>query len=105
LFPLSLRRTPAVRPFTFSASARPPQAELISAVGTIRFASLSPSRPDRPPPLGRPELIGKPCFPTDVRPSSSELPARISPSFLHQIDRVRHQRSGRPAAGTFERSN
>ncbi|BBN69642.1 hypothetical protein Prudu_1072S000800, partial [Prunus dulcis] len=81
-------RTSPVRPFTFSATARPPQAELISAVGTIGSASLSPSKPDRPPPLGRPELTGKPCFPTDVRPNPPELPARISPSFLHQIDRA-----------------
>ncbi|BBH02376.1 hypothetical protein Prudu_012916, partial [Prunus dulcis] len=64
---------------------------LISAVGTIESASVSPSRPDRPPPRGRPELAGKPCFPTEVSPKPSELPARNSPSFLHQIDRVRHR--------------
>ncbi|BBN69397.1 hypothetical protein Prudu_923S000200, partial [Prunus dulcis] len=39
-----------VRPFDFQATARPPQAEPISAVGTIGSASVSPSRPDRPPP-------------------------------------------------------
>ncbi|BBG96844.1 hypothetical protein Prudu_005781 [Prunus dulcis] len=31
-------------------------AELISAVGTVGSTSLLPSRPDRPPPLGRPKL-------------------------------------------------
>ncbi|BBG92772.1 hypothetical protein Prudu_000599, partial [Prunus dulcis] len=43
----------AVRPFAFSATARPPQAEPISAVGTIGSASVSPSQPDQPPPQGR----------------------------------------------------
>ncbi|BBG96271.1 hypothetical protein Prudu_005026, partial [Prunus dulcis] len=80
------------------SDARPPQVEPISGKGTVGSASLSPSKPDRPPPLGCPELIEKPCFPTEVRPSPPDFPARISPSFLHQIDRVRHQRSGRPAA-------
>ncbi|BBG97445.1 hypothetical protein Prudu_006579, partial [Prunus dulcis] len=84
LLPLDL----AVRPFAFSATARPPQAELISAVGTIGSVCLSPSRPDQPPPVGRPELIGKPCFPTEVRPKPPELPTQNSPSFLHQIDRA-----------------
>ncbi|BBH02314.1 hypothetical protein Prudu_012845 [Prunus dulcis] len=63
---LSFRANWAVRPFAFSATARPPQAEPISAVGTIGSASVSPSRPDRPQPRGRPELAGKPCFPTEV---------------------------------------
>ncbi|BBH05004.1 hypothetical protein Prudu_016276, partial [Prunus dulcis] len=85
---LSSRANWAVRPFAFSATARPPQAKLISAVGTIGSASVSPSRPDRPPTRGRPELAGKPCFPTEVRPKPSELPARNCPSFLHQIDRA-----------------
>ncbi|BBG93491.1 hypothetical protein Prudu_001519, partial [Prunus dulcis] len=48
------------------ATARPPQAEPIFTVGTYGSASVSPSRPDRPPPRGRPELVGKPCFPTEV---------------------------------------
>ncbi|BBG96848.1 hypothetical protein Prudu_005785, partial [Prunus dulcis] len=87
------------RLFDFQATARPPQAEPIHSKGTVGSASLSPSKPDRPPPLGRPELIGKLCFPTEVRPSPPDFPARISLLFLHQIDRVRHQRSGRPAAG------
>ncbi|BBH08933.1 hypothetical protein Prudu_021287, partial [Prunus dulcis] len=39
-----------VRPFDFQETARPPQAEPISAVGTIGSASVSPSRPNRPPP-------------------------------------------------------
>ncbi|BBG99383.1 hypothetical protein Prudu_009054, partial [Prunus dulcis] len=71
---------------------------------TIGSTSVSPSRPDRPPPRGRPELAGKPCFPTEVRPKPSELPARNSPSFLHQIDRVRHQEPDRIAKETFEGS-
>ncbi|BBN67854.1 hypothetical protein Prudu_208S000500, partial [Prunus dulcis] len=37
---------------------------------------------------GRPELAGKPCFPTEVPANPPELPARNSPSFLHQIDRA-----------------
>ncbi|BBN68980.1 hypothetical protein Prudu_671S000100, partial [Prunus dulcis] len=55
----------AVRRFDFQATARPPQAEPISGKGTVGSAFLSPSRPDQPPPVGRPELIGKPCFPTE----------------------------------------
>ncbi|BBN67947.1 hypothetical protein Prudu_232S000500, partial [Prunus dulcis] len=57
----------ALRPFSFQATARPLQAEPISAVGTYRSASVSPSQPDRPQPRGRPELAGKPCFPTEVK--------------------------------------
>ncbi|BBH02372.1 hypothetical protein Prudu_012912, partial [Prunus dulcis] len=86
------------------ATARPPQAEPIFAVGTIGFASVSPSRPDRPQPRGRPELAGKPCFLTEVRPKPPELPAQNSPSFLHQIDRVRHQEPDRIAKESFEGS-
>ncbi|BBH09541.1 hypothetical protein Prudu_022065, partial [Prunus dulcis] len=56
----------AVRRFDFQATARPPQAEPISGKGTVGSAFLSPSRPDQPPPVGRPELIGKPCFPTEA---------------------------------------
>ncbi|BBN68585.1 hypothetical protein Prudu_487S000100, partial [Prunus dulcis] len=63
--------------------------------GTYGSASVSPSRPDRPPPRGRPELAGKPCFPTEVPSKPPELPAQNSPSFLHQIDRVRHQEPDR----------
>ncbi|BBN68068.1 hypothetical protein Prudu_269S000100, partial [Prunus dulcis] len=55
----------AVRRFDFQATARPPQAEPISGKGTVGSAFLSPSRPDQPPPVGRPEFIGKPCFPTE----------------------------------------
>ncbi|BBH09545.1 hypothetical protein Prudu_022072, partial [Prunus dulcis] len=106
---LSLPLSPPARtgpcdPSPSSATARPPQAKLISSVGTIGSASVSPSRPDRPPPRGRPELAGKPCFPTEVRPKPSELLARNSPSFLHQIDRVRHQEPDRIAKETFEGS-
>ncbi|ONH94736.1 hypothetical protein PRUPE_7G026900 [Prunus persica] len=105
LSPLSLLpRDLAVRPFAFSATARPPHAELISAVGTIGSASLSPSKPDRPPPLGCSELIEKPCFSTEIRPKPPELAARFSPSIFHQIGRVRHQEPDRIAKETFEGS-
>ncbi|BBH07017.1 N-terminal nucleophile aminohydrolases superfamily protein, partial [Prunus dulcis] len=67
-------------------TARPPQAEPISAVGTYGSASVSPSQPDQSPPRGRPELAEKSCFPTEIRPKLPKLPARNSPSFLHQID-------------------
>ncbi|BBG96993.1 DNAse I-like superfamily protein, partial [Prunus dulcis] len=50
---------------------------------TIEFPTFS----NRPQPWGRPELAGKSCFPTEVRPKLPKLPARNSPSFLHQIDR------------------
>ncbi|BBG93477.1 hypothetical protein Prudu_001496, partial [Prunus dulcis] len=60
----------------------------ISAVGTYGSAFVSPSQPDRSQPRGRPELAGKPCFPTEVPAKPPELPARNSPSFLHQIDRA-----------------
>ncbi|BBG95660.1 hypothetical protein Prudu_004266, partial [Prunus dulcis] len=56
----------AVRRFDFQATARPPQAEPISGKGTVGSAFLSPSRPDQPTPVGRPELIGKPSFPTEA---------------------------------------
>ncbi|BBG96143.1 hypothetical protein Prudu_004864 [Prunus dulcis] len=61
-------------------------------------------RPDRPPPRGRPELAGKPCFPTEVPSKPPELLAQNSPSFLHQIDRVRHHEPDRIAKETFEGS-
>ncbi|BBN69827.1 hypothetical protein Prudu_1179S000200, partial [Prunus dulcis] len=48
----------------------------------------SPTVSNRSPLLGRPELAGKPCFPTEVPSKSPELPAQNSPSFLHQIDRA-----------------
>ncbi|BBN69987.1 hypothetical protein Prudu_1319S000100, partial [Prunus dulcis] len=56
--------------------------------GYHRSASVSPSQPDQPPPQGRPELAGKPCFPAEVPSKPPELPAQNSPSFLHQIDRA-----------------
>ncbi|BBG97901.1 hypothetical protein Prudu_007159, partial [Prunus dulcis] len=83
-----LRAIWVVRPFAFQGTARPPQAEPISAVGTYGSAFVSPSQPDRSQPRGRPELAGKPCFPTEVPAKPPELPARNSPSFLHQIDRA-----------------
>ncbi|BBG93769.1 hypothetical protein Prudu_001880, partial [Prunus dulcis] len=70
--------------------------------GYHRSASVSPSQPDQPPLRGRPELAGKSCFPAEVRPKLPKLPARNSPSFLHQIDRVRHQEPDRIAKETFE---
>ncbi|BBG96566.1 N-terminal nucleophile aminohydrolases superfamily protein, partial [Prunus dulcis] len=57
-------------------------------VGTYGSAFVSPSQPDRSQPRGRPELAGKPCFPAEVPAKPPELPARNSPSFLHQIDRA-----------------
>ncbi|BBH02499.1 hypothetical protein Prudu_013082, partial [Prunus dulcis] len=87
LLSLSFRAIWVLRPFAFQVTARPLQAEPISAMGTIGSASVSPSQPDQPPPRGRPELAGKSCFPTEVRPKLPKLPARNSPSFLHQIDR------------------
>ncbi|BBN70250.1 hypothetical protein Prudu_1450S000500, partial [Prunus dulcis] len=65
LLSLSFRAIWVVRPFAFQATARPPQAEPISAVGTIGSASVSPSQPDQPPPRGRPELAEKSYFPTE----------------------------------------
>ncbi|BBH02345.1 hypothetical protein Prudu_012883, partial [Prunus dulcis] len=88
LLSLSFARFGVVRPFAFQGTARPPQAEPISAVGTYGSAFVSPSQPDRSQPRGRPELAGKPCFPTEVPAKPPELPARNSPSFLHQIDRA-----------------
>ncbi|BBG93850.1 pyrimidine 2, partial [Prunus dulcis] len=75
-------------PVRLPGGARPPQAEPISAVGTYGSASVSPSQPDQSPPQGRPELAENRVFPTEVRSKLPELPARNSPSFLHQIDRV-----------------
>ncbi|BBN69425.1 hypothetical protein Prudu_938S000200, partial [Prunus dulcis] len=54
----------------------------------LRVRLRVPSQPDRSQPRGRPELAGKPCFPTEVPAKPPELPARNSPSFLHQIDRA-----------------
>ncbi|BBG93006.1 aldose 1-epimerase family protein, partial [Prunus dulcis] len=83
-----LRAIWVVRPFAFQGTARPPQAEPISAVSIYGSAFVSPSQPDRSQPRGHPELAGKPCFPTEVPAKPPELPARNSPSFLHQIDRA-----------------
>ena len=83
-----LRAIWVVRPFAFQGTVPPPQAEPISAVGTYGSAFVSPSQPDRPQPRGRPELAGKLCFPAEVPPKLPKLPARNSPSFLHQIDRA-----------------
>ncbi|KAI5342211.1 hypothetical protein L3X38_010086 [Prunus dulcis] len=77
----------------------PSGAEPISAVGTYGSAFVSPSQPDRPQPRGRPELAEKLCFPAEVPPKLPKLPARNSPSFLHQIDRVRHQEPDRILKG------
>ncbi|BBH02313.1 hypothetical protein Prudu_012844, partial [Prunus dulcis] len=77
------------------ATARPPQAEPISDEGTVGSASLSPTRPDRPLPRGRLELVGKSRFPTEVHRFQFKLPARFSRSILHQIDRAPEVRSTR----------
>ncbi|BBN69818.1 hypothetical protein Prudu_1169S005700 [Prunus dulcis] len=55
--------------------------------GGVGTAIESPTFSNRPQPWGRPELAGKSCFPTEVRSKLPKLPARSSPSFLHQIDR------------------
>ncbi|BBH00093.1 aldose 1-epimerase family protein, partial [Prunus dulcis] len=83
-----LRAIWVVQPFAFQGTARPLQAERISAVGTYGSAFVSSSQPDRSQPRGLPELAGKPSFPTEVPAKPPELPARNSPSFLHQIDRA-----------------
>ncbi|BBH02012.1 hypothetical protein Prudu_012449, partial [Prunus dulcis] len=94
LFPLSLLAShPAVRRSTSGDGPAPQRANLRR--GYHRVASVSPSKPDRSPPWGHPELAGKPCFPTEVPSKPPELPAQNSPSFLHQIDRVRHQEPDR----------
>ncbi|BBH08771.1 hypothetical protein Prudu_021053, partial [Prunus dulcis] len=72
--------------------------------GGVGTTIESPTFSNRSPTLGRPEMAGKPCFPTEVRPKPSELPARNSPSFLHQIDRVRQQEPDRITKETFEGS-
>ncbi|BBG93934.1 hypothetical protein Prudu_002090, partial [Prunus dulcis] len=50
---LSFARFGVVRPFAFQGTARPPQAEPISAVGTYGSDFVSPSQPDRSQPRGR----------------------------------------------------
>ncbi|BBG93120.1 cyclic nucleotide gated channel 1, partial [Prunus dulcis] len=65
----------------------PPQAELISAVGTIGSASLSPSKPDRPPPLGRPELIGKPCTRSPANPQEDLRRVQLARTSSHRSTR------------------
>ncbi|BBG96974.1 hypothetical protein Prudu_005950, partial [Prunus dulcis] len=49
---LSFARFGVVRPFAFQGTARPPQAEPISAVGTYGSTFVSPSQPDRSQPRG-----------------------------------------------------
>ncbi|BBG94305.1 hypothetical protein Prudu_002552 [Prunus dulcis] len=89
----------AVRRFDFQATARPPQAEPISGKGTVGSAFLSPSRPDQPPPVGRPELIGKPCFPTEAseaQPTSRRNLQRASeaqPTSRRNLQRVKLART------------
>ncbi|BBN69522.1 hypothetical protein Prudu_989S000200, partial [Prunus dulcis] len=47
---LSFARFGVVRPFAFQGTARPPQAEPISAVGTYGSTFVSPSQSDRSQP-------------------------------------------------------
>ncbi|BBG99607.1 hypothetical protein Prudu_009351, partial [Prunus dulcis] len=65
----------------------PPPSSNGHGTGGVGTAIESPTFSNRPQPWGRPELAGKSCFPTAVRSKLPKLPARSSPSFLHQIDR------------------
>ncbi|KAI5311316.1 hypothetical protein L3X38_000334 [Prunus dulcis] len=103
-FPIPRKLQHGKAPSPHDGTARPPQAEPISVVGTYGSTFVSPSQLDRPQPRGRPELAEKPCFPAEVPPKLPKLPARNSPSFLHQIDRVRHQEPDRITKDTSEGS-
>ncbi|BBH02109.1 hypothetical protein Prudu_012577, partial [Prunus dulcis] len=73
----------AKRAADFQKVLAPPRAPM--ATGPV---ALEPPSSPLPQPRDRPELAGKSCFPTDVRSNPPELPARFSPSILHQIDRA-----------------
>ncbi|BBH03056.1 hypothetical protein Prudu_013815 [Prunus dulcis] len=92
----------AKRAAAFQRLLAPPPSINGHGTGGVRTAIESLTFSNRSPSLGCPELAGKPCFPTEVRPKPSELPARNSPLFLHQIDRVRHQEPDTIAKETFE---
>ncbi|BBN67367.1 F-box family protein with DUF295 [Prunus dulcis] len=94
----------AKRAAAFQRLLAPPQSSNGHGTGGVGTAIESPTFSNRSQSRGRPELAGQSCFPTEVRPKLPKLPARISPSFLHQIDRVRHQEPDRIAKETFEGS-
>ncbi|BBH03146.1 hypothetical protein Prudu_013933, partial [Prunus dulcis] len=95
----------AKRTTDFQKVLAPPPSSNGHGTGGVGTAIESPSFSKRPQPWGRPELAGKSCFPTEVRSKLPKLPARSSPSFLHQIDRVRHQEPDRIGKETFEGSD
>ncbi|BBN67521.1 hypothetical protein Prudu_102S001700, partial [Prunus dulcis] len=78
----------AKRAADFERVLAPPPSSNGHGTGGVGTAIESPTFANRPQPRGRPELAGKTCFPTEVRPKLPKLPARNSPSFLHQIDRA-----------------
>ncbi|BBN68042.1 hypothetical protein Prudu_262S000700, partial [Prunus dulcis] len=71
----------------FQKVLAPPPSSNCHGTGGVGTAIESPTFSNRPQPRGRPDLAGTSCFPTEVRPKLPKLPARNSPSFLHQIDR------------------
>ncbi|BBH03718.1 hypothetical protein Prudu_014665, partial [Prunus dulcis] len=78
----------AKRAADFQKVLAPPPSSNGHGTGGVGTAIESPTFYNRPQPRGRPELAGKSCFPKEVRPKLPKLPARNSPSFLHQIDRA-----------------
>ncbi|BBN69058.1 hypothetical protein Prudu_725S000100 [Prunus dulcis] len=94
----------AKRATDFQKVLAPPPSSNGHGTGGVGTAIESPTFSNRPQPWGRPELAGKSCFPTEVRSKLPKLPARSSPSFLHQIDRVRHQEPDRIIKEIFEGS-
>ncbi|BBG93323.1 hypothetical protein Prudu_001298, partial [Prunus dulcis] len=85
---LHLYKLCAKRATDFQKVLAPPPSSNGHGTGGVGTAIESPTFSNRPQPWGRPELAGKSCFPTEVRPKLPKLPARNSPSFLHQIDRA-----------------
>ncbi|BBH09236.1 serine carboxypeptidase-like 40 [Prunus dulcis] len=78
----------AKRATDFQKVLAPPPSSNGHGTGGVGTAIESPTFSNRPQLWGCPELAGKSCFPTEVRPKLPKLPARNSPSFLHQIDRA-----------------
>ena len=74
----------------FPTSHRPPRLELISETGAKRTSTRRPTFPDPPPPLLWSESAGICHGSRRFVRMPPELPVRISPSFLHQIFRVRY---------------
>ncbi|BBH04765.1 hypothetical protein Prudu_015989 [Prunus dulcis] len=80
--------TCAKRAADFQRVLAPPPSSNSHGTDGVGTAIESPTFSNRSQPRGRPELAGKSCFPTEVRPKLPELPAQISPPLLHQIDRA-----------------